>query len=42
MEEEIGDIMYTLICFANSHNISLDAAIQKSIDKVVKRDKGRY
>jgi NTP pyrophosphatase (non-canonical NTP hydrolase) len=42
LEEEIGDIIYTLICFANSHNISLDDAIQRSIDKVVRRDKGRY
>lgn len=42
MEEEIGDIIYTLICFANSQNISLDDAIRKSLDKVVKRDKGRY
>jgi NTP pyrophosphatase (non-canonical NTP hydrolase) len=42
IEEEIGDIIYTLICFANSHNIDLDAAIQKSIDKVVTRDKDRF
>lgn len=42
IEEEIGDIIYTLICFANSHNIDLDTCIQKSIDKVVVRDKGRY
>ena len=42
MEEEIGDIIYTLICFANSHNISLDDAIRKSLDKVVTRDKNRF
>lgn len=42
MEEEIGDIIYTLICFANSHNINLDDAIQKSIDKVIARDRDRY
>ncbi|MES2994547.1 MAG: nucleotide pyrophosphohydrolase [Patescibacteria group bacterium] len=42
MEEEIGDIIYTLICFANSHGISLDDAIRKSIDKVSSRDKDRY
>lgn len=42
MEEEIGDIIYTLICFANSNNINLDNAIRKSMDKVVKRDSGRY
>lgn len=40
--EEIGDIIYTLICFANSNNIDLDEAIRKSFDKVIKRDKKRY
>ena len=42
LEEEIGDIIYTLICFANSHNIDLDEAIRRSFDKVMKRDKNRF
>ncbi len=42
IEEEMGDIIYTLICFANSHNINLDDAIRKSVDKVVTRDKDRF
>ena len=42
LEEEIGDIIYTLICYANSNNLDLDRAIRKSMDKVVKRDKDRY
>ncbi len=42
MEEEIGDIIYTLICFANSHGIDLDAATRKSLDKVMERDKNRF
>jgi len=42
LEEEIGDIVYTLICYANSNKIDLDKAIRKSFDKVIKRDKGRY
>lgn len=42
LEEEIGDIIYTLICFANSNNIDLDNAIRKSFDKVIRRDKDRY
>lgn len=42
LEEEIGDIIYTLICFANSNKIDLDRAIRKSFDKVIKRDKNRY
>ena len=42
IEEEIGDIIYTLICFANSNKIDLDRAIRKSLNKVMKRDKNRY
>jgi len=42
VEEEIGDIIYTLICYANSNNIDLDRAIKKSMAKVIKRDKNRY
>lgn len=42
LEEELGDIIYTLICFANSQGISLDRAIRASFDKVMKRDKNRF
>ena len=42
LEEEIGDILYTLICFANSLNIDLDRAIKKSFKKVMERDKHRF
>jgi NTP pyrophosphatase (non-canonical NTP hydrolase) len=42
MEEEMGDTIYTLICFANSHNMSLDRSLRKSIDKVKGRDKDRF
>ncbi len=42
LEEEMGDIVYTLICFANSNGVDLDKAIRKSIDKVVVRDKDRW
>jgi NTP pyrophosphatase (non-canonical NTP hydrolase) len=41
-EEELGDIIYTLMCFANSHDIDLEKAIRKSLDKVANRDKERY
>ncbi len=41
-EDEIGDILYTLACFANTHNIDLDAALKRSVDKVSGRDKGRF
>lgn len=42
VEEEIGDIIFTLICFANAHDIDLDTAIQSSIDKVIDRDADRF
>lgn len=42
LEEEIGDVIYTLICLANSQRIDLDIAIQTSINKVSERDKNRY
>lgn len=41
-EDELGDILYTLACFANSHGIDLDAALARSLDKVVSRDKNRF
>ncbi len=41
-EDEIGDIIYTLICYANSNGLDLDRAIRKSFDKVMKRDKDRF
>ncbi|MGE5540789.1 MAG: MazG nucleotide pyrophosphohydrolase domain-containing protein [Bacillota bacterium] len=42
MAEEIGDIIYTLICFANAHDIDLDEAIRLSLDKVTERDRDRF
>lgn len=42
IEEEIGDVLYTLACLANVEGISLDEALKKSIDKVILRDKGRF
>jgi len=42
LEDEVGDILYTLICFANSNNLDLDKAIQGSLKKVIKRDRDRF
>ena len=42
LEEELGDIIYTLLCFANSQKIDIDKAIKKSFSKVLKRDKDRW
>jgi NTP pyrophosphatase (non-canonical NTP hydrolase) len=42
IEDEIGDILYALSCMANIHDIDLDVALQKSINKVETRDKNRF
>lgn len=42
LEGEIGDVLYVLICLANTAGIDLDKAIEKTIKKVTKRDKDRY
>jgi NTP pyrophosphatase (non-canonical NTP hydrolase) len=42
MESEIGDILFTLCCLANSQNINLDECFQKAMDKCHGRDKNRF
>lgn len=42
MIEEVGDILYTLICLANSQGFDLDEAADKSLVKVIARDKERF
>ena len=39
---ELGDIIYTVICLANSQKIDLDRAFKATIKKYKTRDKGRY
>lgn len=42
IEEEIGDIIFVLACFANSLNIDLSEAFETSIEKIETRDKNRW
>ena len=42
IEEEMGDIIYTLICFANANDLNLDRGIRRSLDTVTSRDKNRF
>lgn len=42
MEGEIGDILFVIMCMANSEDIDLDRALQKVITKVHTRDKDRF
>jgi len=39
---EIMDIIFALICLANSHNIDLDEAWKRVMDKCYGRDKDRF
>lgn len=42
LEEELGDLMFTIICLANSENISLEKAHERKMDKVYHRDNHRF
>jgi len=40
--DEIADIIFTLICLANSLNINLDKSFNQMMEKLNSRDKNRY
>ncbi len=40
--DEIGDIIFTVVCLANSLNIDLDEAFSRVMDKCYGRDNSRY
>lgn len=42
MADEMGDIIFTLCCLANSQNIDLDEAWKRVMDKCYGRDKDRW
>ncbi len=42
LDEEIADVMYGLICLANSEQIDLDHAMQKVLNKSRTRDIDRF
>ena len=42
LADEMGDIIFTLCCLANSKGIDLDKAFQKVMDKYYYRDNSRY
>ena len=42
IEEELGDMLFVLICFANSLNIDLEEAHNRVMDKFNTRDKNRW
>jgi NTP pyrophosphatase (non-canonical NTP hydrolase) len=42
IEEELGDLLFVIICFANSLHIDLDDALKIVMDKFNSRDKDRW
>lgn len=42
LEEETGDLLFVLICFANSEGISLEKALVSVLEKYQKRDADRW
>ncbi|MBP7760541.1 nucleotide pyrophosphohydrolase [Candidatus Saccharibacteria bacterium] len=42
LPEELADILFAVICMANSHNIDLDKAMKKVIEKTTIRDSERF
>lgn len=42
LDEEMADVLWILLCMANQQGIDLDAAFQRTMDKVVRRDTGRF
>jgi NTP pyrophosphatase (non-canonical NTP hydrolase) len=42
MEQELGDMFFVLVCFANSLNINLEEAFDLVMEKFKTRDKDRW
>lgn len=42
LEEETGDLLFVLICFANQQGIELDVALEKVMAKFQSRDANRW
>ncbi|GGF09542.1 hypothetical protein GCM10010954_04980 [Halobacillus andaensis] len=42
LEEELGDVIFVLTCFANSLNIDLSDAFEQSMSKIETRDRDRW
>ncbi len=42
LADELADVLYTVLCLANSQKIALDKPLQRAIAKLETRDKGRF
>lgn len=39
---EVGDLLFTIICFANAQGISLEKSIEKTLEKYRERDRKKW
>jgi NTP pyrophosphatase (non-canonical NTP hydrolase) len=42
LEDELADVLWTVICLANQEGVNLDRGIQRALDKLLIRDKDRF
>lgn len=42
LEEELGDVLFSIVCMANRENIDLTKAFERKMDKVSTRDNDRF
>lgn len=42
LEEELADLLFTIICIANDHNISLTEGHERKLKKLYTRDNNRF
>lgn len=42
LEDELADVLWSIICLANQEGVDLSAGIKRAIDKLVVRDKDRF
>jgi NTP pyrophosphatase (non-canonical NTP hydrolase) len=40
--EELADIIFAIVCLANSQDIDLEGSLEEVLDKVWRRDRHRY
>jgi NTP pyrophosphatase (non-canonical NTP hydrolase) len=40
--DKLADVLWTIICIANSEGVSLEAGIKRAIEKLIVRDKDRF
>lgn len=42
LEDELADVLWSVICLANQEGVDLDKGMQRAIDKLLVRDKNRF